>query len=180
MSVFPDCPHLPVPGDHMDWRDLSGHGEARGPEFYVSALKYGHYLWRRGQAARAILCLDRAFGADLRGDESELKAWPMPYAAMRWFLLHTPAGTFMGNPRVHFQHYAGRMNEPRREQRRWRAWACWALTREVLPQLLGDPKHIVEEPSHALIRERLTAHGHPGEVALWEAEMKNAGLEDRR
>jgi hypothetical protein len=25
------------------------------------------------------------------------------------------------NPRVHFQHYAGRMNEPRREQRRWRA-----------------------------------------------------------
>jgi hypothetical protein len=135
MSAFPDCPHLPVPREYMDWRDLSGHGETRDAEFYVTALEYGHFLWRRGQAARAILCLDRAFGADLRGDEPQLKQWPMPYAAMSWFLRHTPTGVFMGNPRVHFQHYAGRMNEPRREQRRWRAWACWAITRELLPHL---------------------------------------------
>ena len=31
------------------------------------------------------------------------------------------------NPRVHFQHLADRMNELRREQRRWRMWACWNL-----------------------------------------------------
>jgi hypothetical protein len=158
----------------MDWRDLSVHGEARGTEFYVSALTYGHFLWRRGQAARAILCLDRAMGADLCGDEPELKSWPMPYEAMTWFLRHTPTGVFLGNPRVHFQHYAGRMNAPRREQRRWRAWACWALTREVLPHLPGDPKHIIEEPSLALIAEQLSAHGHAGEVALWESVLKKS------
>jgi hypothetical protein len=73
---------------------------------------------------------------------------------------------------VHFQHYAGRMNEPRREQRRWRAWACWALVREILPLLPGDPKHVVEEPSQALIHEKLIEHGHPGEAKLWRAELR--------
>ena len=73
--------------------------------------------WRR--------LLDRAFGADLAPGEPVLAAWPLPYAAMAWLLQHTPPETFIGNPRVHFQHLADRMNEPRREQRRWRAWACW-------------------------------------------------------
>jgi hypothetical protein len=158
----------------MDWRDLAAHGQARDARFYVSALEYGHFLWRRGQSARAILCLDRAFGADLRGDEPELRAWPLPYAAMTWFLRHTPGHVFMGNPRVHFQHYAGRMNEPRREQRRGRAWACWALTRAVLPQLDGDPKHVITEPALEEIAAHLRAHGHVGEDALWWAEMENA------
>lgn len=175
---FPDCPHLPLPREHMDWRDLDSHGEKRGAEFYATVLEYGHYLWRRGQSARAMLCLDRAMGADLRGDEIELKKWPMPYAAMAWFLRHTPEGVFMGNPRVHFQHYAGRMNEPRREQRRWRAWACWAIAREVLPHLPGDPKHVIEEPSRELIREKLLAHGHAGESDLWDAVMKSAARRD--
>jgi hypothetical protein len=181
MSIrFPDCPHLPTPRAHMDWRDVAGHGENRDADFYATVLEYGHFLWRRGQSARAILCLDRALGADLRGDEAVLRAWPLPYAAMRWFLQHTPPDVFMGNPRVHFQHYAGRMNEPRREQRRWRAWACWALARAILPHLPGDPKHVIEEPSHALIREKLLQHGHPGEADLWQAEMENAGRNDRR
>ncbi len=172
MSLFPACPHLPSPRERMDWRDLSDLGEERGADFYVTALMYGHYLWRRGQAARAILCLDRALGADLRGDEPALREWPLPYAAMTWVLKYTPADTFIGNPRVHFQHYADRMNEPRRDVRRWRAWACWALTRGVLPHLAGDPKHRVEEPSHALIHAKLVEHGHPGEAALWEAEIE--------
>ncbi len=152
----------------MDWRDIDGHGEHRGAAFYVTLLEYGHYLWQRGLSARAMLCLDRALGADLRGDEPELKQWPLPYAAMAWFLKHTPADVFMGNPRVHFQHYAGRMNEPRREQRRWRAWACWALARAILPHLPGDPKHVIEEPTPELIKQKLIEHGHAGEADLWE------------
>ena len=75
----------------------------------------------------------------------------------------------------HFQHLAGRMNEPRREQRRWRAWACWALTRAVRPELPGDPKHRVDEPSVELIALRLDAHGLPGEAELWRRVLESAG-----
>ena len=152
----------------MDWRDLARHGEDRGAEFYLTALEYGNDLWSRGLAARAILCLDRALGADLKGTEDILKAWPLPYAAMVWFLRHVPKDVFIGNPRVHFQHYAGRMNEPRREQRRWRAWACWHLTRLTLPALDGDPKHVVEEPTAEQIEDRLSTYGHSGEAELWK------------
>ena len=171
---LPPCPHLPPPREAMDWRAISRHGAARDAEFYLTALEYGHYLWRRRFAARAILCLDRALGADLRGDELVLQAWPLPYAAMRWVLRHAPRDVFIGNPRVHFQHYAGRMNAPRREQRRWRAWACWALTREVLPDLPGDPKHHVTEPSLNEIAAKLDEHGHPGEAVSWRKELENA------
>lgn len=168
-SVFPPCPHLPAPSAQMDWRALHLHrGDARGPEFYLACLEYGQHLWQRGLAARAILCLDRALGADLRGDEAVLATRPLPYAALVWVLQKTPPGVFLGNPRVHFQHLAGRMNEPRCEQRRWRAWACWALTRAVFPALPGDPRHGVAEPSPALITENLRVHGHAGEATRWQ------------
>ena len=172
---LPPCPHLPPPREAMDWRAISAHGKARGEEFYLTALEYGHYLWRRRFAARSILCLDRAFSADLRGDEPVLQTWPLPYPAMRWVLRNTPPDLFVGNPRVHFQHYADRMNEPRREQRRWRAWACWALTRAALPELPGDPKHVVEEPTLEQIAAKLDEHGHRGESGLWRKECENAG-----
>ena len=173
---FPPCPHLPAPRPGLDWRTLHVHREdARGEAFYHDCLEYAQALWLRGLAARAILCLDRAMGADLRGDERTLHAWPMPYAATTWIIAHTPPETFLGNPRVHFQHYADRMNEPRREQRRWRAWACWALARAVRPELPGDPKHQVVEPSLDEVSLQLHAHGHTGEVDLWRAAMKNAG-----
>lgn len=171
--LFPLCPHLPTPRANLDWRALHVHREdVRGPEFYRDCLEYGNALWQRGLAARAILCLDRAFGADLRGDEPVLRESPLPYAAMRWLLRETPAETFSGNARVHFQHYAGRMNEPRREQRRWRAWACWALARAELPHLPGDPKHEIVEPTHAEIATGLREHGIPGEVELWEGVLR--------
>lgn len=157
----------------MDARALTTHGRDRGADFYLTALTYGHYLWQRGKAARAILCLDRALGADLAGAERVLRRWPLPYAALAWFLRHTPTGVFLGNPRVHFQHYADRMNEPRRESRRWRAWACWAIARAVLPHLPGDPKHQVVEPSLAAIAQKLDVHGLPGETALWRKVMEN-------
>jgi len=155
----------------MDASALSAHGTSRGEAFYLTALTYGHYLWQNGFAARAILKLDRALGADLRGNEAVLHAWPLPYAALAWFLQHSPEGVFLGNPRVHFQHLADRMNEPRREQRRWRAWAGWGLTRVVLPQLPGDPKHQVTEPTIELVAKKLTIHGIPGEAGLWQQVM---------
>ncbi|MDB6114695.1 MAG: hypothetical protein JWQ62_1640, partial [Lacunisphaera sp.] len=86
-----------------------------------------------------------------------------------------PPDVFIGNPRVHFQHLADRMNEPRREQRRWRTWACWALTRVVRPEFPPDPKHEVHEPSLDVIAQKLAAHGMPGEAALWQAVIKKAG-----
>ena len=168
---LPPCPCLPEPPAQMDAGALSAHGPARDADFYLTALTYGHYLWQRGLAARAVLALDRAFGAALQGDESVLHAWPLPYAPMAWILRHTPSTVFIGNPRVHFQHLADRMNEPRREQRRWRAWAGWGLTRTVLPHLPGDPKHRVQEPSFDLIAGQLATHGIRGEAQVWQAAL---------
>jgi hypothetical protein len=166
---LPFCPHLPVPRDGLDWRTLHAFraGE-RGADFYFACLEYGHALWRRGLAARALLCLDRALGAELHGGEPVLRQHPLPYAAMAWLIGAAPRDVFIGNPRVHFQHYADRMNEPRRDQRRWRAWACWELARAVRPDLPGDPKHRVTEPTTAEIAAGLDHHGHAGETALWQ------------
>ena len=158
----------------MDASALTAFGGERGAEFYLTALTYGHYLWQRGLAARATLCLDRALGADLRGDEAVLGDWPLPYAAMAWFLTHTPPDVFIGNPRVHFQHLADRMNEPRRDQRRWRAWACWALARTCRPEWPRDPKHHVIEPTLAEITAHLDAHGLAGEATLWRSVLEQS------
>lgn len=160
----------------MDWRRLHAFRDShRGAEFYLACLEYGQSLWQRGFAARAILCLDRAFGADLRGDERVLSEWPLPYAAMAWFIRHTPPEVFIGNPRVHFQHYAGRVNEPRCEQRRWRAWACWAIARAVRPELPGDPRHAVVEPTIDHIAEQLRSHGFAGETKAWREVLESIG-----
>lgn len=153
----------------MDASALTAHGDERDAEFYLSALTYAQYLWQQGQAARAILKLDRALLSDVRGDDAELRNWPLPYRPMAWFLRNAPADVFIGNPRVHFQHLADRMNEPRREQRRWRIWACWQICRKVRPEFPPDVKHAVVEPTAAEIARRLQAHGIPGEAALWEA-----------
>ena len=156
----------------MDASALTAHGDERDVEFYLTALTYAQYLWQRGMAARAILKLDRALLSDLRGHEEELRQWPLPYEAMAWFLRYTPADVFIGNPRVHFQHLADRMNEPRREQRRWRTWACWAITRVVRPEFPADPKHEVIEPSTEVITQKLIEHGMTGEADFWLASLK--------
>ena len=170
---FPACPGLPVPRANLDWRTLHVfRHDARGAEFYAACLEYGAALWERGLAARAILCLDRAFGAELAPDDPVLQKWPLPYAAMVWFMRHTPEDVFIGNPRVHFQHYADRLHEPRRDQRKWRAWACWALARAVHPAWPADPKHRVAEPTPGQIASGLSRHGHPHEAALWTETLK--------
>lgn len=158
----------------MDARALTAHGGERDAEFYLTALTYAQYLWQRGFAARAILKVDRALLADLRGDEPALQQWPLPYAAMAWLLRHVPPDVFVGNPRVHFQHLADRMNEPRREQRRWRIWACWAICRAVRPELPADPKHDVREPTVDEIFAQLETHGIRGEAALWRSAWAEA------
>lgn len=161
----------------MDASALTAHGQARDAAFYLTALTYAQHLWLRGLAARAVLALDRALGADLQGDEPVLRQWPLPYAAQAWLLRHTPDDVFLGNPRVHFQHLADRMNEPRREQRRWRIWACWAICRIVRPDFPADPKHAVREPSREDIRNKLRLHGIPGEAAWWEKVVAAASNE---
>jgi len=166
--LLPPCPQLPVPRPGLDWRILNAHRDTeRGAKYYEDCLEYSHALWLRGLAARALLCLDRAMGADLRGDEPILQRHPMPYAAVAWMMQQTPAGVFIGNPRVHYQHYADRVNEPRRELRRWRSWACWALVRAIRPDLPGDPRHPVVEPTRDLIDLKLGQHGLPGEANWW-------------
>ncbi|MDQ8181730.1 hypothetical protein [Pelagicoccus sp. SDUM812005] len=163
-------PNLPAPEQGMDWRALNRfRADERSSAFYLTCLKYGQHLWLQRFPARAILCLDRAWGADLDGSEPVLQEWPLPYAPLVSLLQQAPIGAFLGNPRVHFQHYADRLGEPRRLQRKWRSWACWALARATLPQLPGDPRHLVDEPSLAQIEDELSQHGHPGEVALWRA-----------
>ncbi len=171
MSALPPCPHLPPAPAAMDASALTAHGADRGGAFYLTALIYAQYLWQRRQVARAVLKVDRALGADLRGDEPELAAWPLPYAALAWLLREAPRDLFIGNPRVHYQHLADRMNEPRREQRRWRAWAGWAVVRAVRPDFGPDPKHKVEEPSVEAIGRALKRHGIPDEAACWRRAL---------
>ena len=178
-SVLPPCPLLPPAPADMDARALTAHGDERDADFYLTALTYAQYLWQRGLAARAILKLDRALLADLRGDEPVLQQWPLPYAPIAWMLRHTPADIFIGNPRVHFQHLADRMNEPRREQRRWRIWACWQIARIVRPEFPADPQHEVREPTAAEIAAQLEARGVPGETAVWQAVLERCRREWR-
>jgi len=68
---IPGCPHLPPSVPEMSYRDLRELGADRGPDFYRVALTYGQCLWQRGLPAQAILQLDRAWGAELRGDPKE-------------------------------------------------------------------------------------------------------------
>lgn len=164
----------------MDWRVYQPHGEDRGEGFYRAALEYGNFLWGKQLPARAILCLDRAFGADVGVETAVLREWPLPYAAMAWMLANLPKGVFCGNPRVHFQHYADRMNEPRRLQRQWRAWACWALARRVRPEFPSDPKHAVREPTENEIAAELRGRGLAGEAELWQAVLGECAVGEFR
>jgi hypothetical protein len=164
---LPPCPYLPPAPASMDAGALTAHGSERDAAFYLTALTYGQFLWRQGLVARAILKLNRGFGSDLPAGNPILQEWPLPYLALGWMLRHAPADVFLGNPRVHFQHLADRMNEPRRDQRRWRAWACWALACKVRPDFSGDPLHRVDEPTLDEISCFLAEHGVPGETGLW-------------
>lgn len=171
MPELSPCPYLPPAGEGMSWRSLAPYREKQGGAFYRLALCYAQHLWQRGLSARSLLAVDRALYAGLSGQEPELHEWPLPYRAVVWIILHNPPGTFIGNPRVHFQHLADRVRGEREQQKRWRTWACWRLVREACPDLPGDPKHDVTEPDTTKIIEQLTAHGIPGEAAQWRDDL---------
>jgi hypothetical protein len=170
------CPYLPLPPQPLSAHCIAVLHHDRGPDFYVTAMQYGQSLWLQGYPARAVLVLNRALGCDLNGSEPVLARWPLPYQAMAWLLKHHLPGQFIGNPRVHWQHLATRMVEPRKEIRTWRAWACWRMACVLFPGMPGDERQIVREavvePGQVEISWNLERFGHPGEVALWQEALR--------
>jgi len=71
---------------------MKQHGDDRGPAFYLGALTCAQSLWLQGLPAQAILQLNRAFAADLRGDEAILTNYPLPYAPMVWIFATPETG----------------------------------------------------------------------------------------
>ena len=82
------CPHLPEADPSLSAVSIRGSGADRGASFYRLALEVSQSLWRRGLPAQAILMLNRALSADLRGEEPVLHEFPPPYRALRWILEH--------------------------------------------------------------------------------------------
>lgn len=148
-------------------------GKDRGERFYFLALECAQSLWMKRLPAQAILLMNRAFSANLTGEEEALRAWPLPYQAMRWIMEERKEEQFIGNPRRHFQHLATRMVEPRRELRTWRAWACWWYAGEIFPDFADHDEQIASEgivlPDGEEIARRLTELGLPGEAGLWQS-----------
>ncbi len=166
------CPYLPSvesPLSAAAMREVRD--DAYGARFYEQALKCGQSLWLQGLPAQALLMFNRAFGADLTGDESILEQWPLPYAASAWVMKQRAEDQFIGNPRRHFQHLATRMVEPRKAQRSARAWACWMMACRVFPEYPADEKQIAEEgvvePDREEVLELLKKHGFAGEVEVF-------------
>ncbi len=128
------CPWLPEVNAPLAPSATRIHGAEKKAEFYFAALSYAQSLWLEGKPAQAILQLNKAWMADLTGDEEVLREYPPPYRALIWIIRRSKSGEmgFMGNPVRHFQHLASRMSGPRSEIRSWRAWACfWISCREL-------------------------------------------------
>jgi hypothetical protein len=106
----------------------------KGEAYYLAALRYSQSLWLEGKPAQAILQLNKAWMADLKGDEPAVVEYPPPYRALVWMLERIRGGGlgFSGDPLRHFQHLASRMSGPRAEIRSWRAWACFWLSVRIL------------------------------------------------
>ena len=164
------CPYLPSCGRTLSWRDLAAWRDDQGPELYLTCLEYGQQLWLDGLPARALLAVDRALYCDVAPEDEAVIAYPPPYRAIGWMVAQ-PAEGFTGNARVHYQHLADRVRGERAEQKRWRAWAAWAIVRKVRPDLPGDPRHVVTEPTHEEIEGGLRAYGVISEIAEWRKAL---------
>jgi len=173
------CPHLPVPARPLTAASIRDTGTDRGAGFYFLALECAQALWLARLPAQSLLLVNRAFSADLCGEEPVVDAWPVPYAAAAWVMRHRDPADFIGNPRRHYQHLATRMVEPRRELRTWRAWACWALARAIAPEWPADEKQLADErviePTHQEIAAHLHRLGWPGEAHVWQRVAADAG-----
>ena len=157
----------------MNWRAMRS---TKGIHFYMTALTYAQLLWEQNLPARAVLAVDRALLTNLSGDEAELVTWPLPYRAMSWMVASYDEAAFVGNPRVHFQHLATRVKGERKDQRKWRAWASWYISRQARPDLPGDDKQGINEPSIENIRIGLETHGISGEVETWRSVVQEREL----
>lgn len=126
------CPHLPRVPRRLtaDWTRV--HRGRLDGGFYQASLEYAQSLWMEGKPAQAILQLNKAWSAELLGDEEVLKEWPLPYRALIWVLLNSPVDGFLGNPVRHFQHLATRVCGSNATLRSWRAWACYHLSSRLL------------------------------------------------
>ena len=170
------CPFLPEAEERPG--ALAALGRERGEGFYRTALARAQGLWVAGEPAQAILRLNRAWAAALRGDEEILGEWPSPFRALGWMLARAPEGRFLGNPVRHFQHLATRMNEENRDARVARAWACFHLAERVLGmerdeaqiEREGVAVPTLDEATGAL--ERL---GWPGEGGEFRRALEEAG-----
>jgi len=163
------CPHLPP--ELAEPGALAALGEERGAAFYLTALRRAQALWRDDKPAQAILRLDRAWAADLAGEEEVLARWPSPFRALDWMLVRREGAGFLGNPVRHFQHLATRMHAVRREARVWRAWAAFHLAERRLEGFPRDEEQIERErvrvPEPGEVREGLEREGWRGEAELW-------------
>lgn len=171
------CPYLPSVEEPLAAAAMREVKDAAyGQSFYLQALKCGQSLWRQGLPAQALLMFNRAFRAELRGDELVLRSWPLPYAAIAWVMMNRQEDQFIGNPRRHFQHLATRMVEPRKAQRSARAWACWSMACQIFPDYPADEKQIVEEgikePSWEQITGMLEQEGIEGELEVFRLAEK--------
>ena len=130
----PVCPWLPEVEEIHDFSITRRHGSFRGGEFYLDALRFAQSQWIVGKPAQAILQLNKAWMADLEGDDPVLENHPSPYQALVWILERASSGEcgYLGNPVRHFQHLASRMCGPRAEIRAWRAWLCFHLAEKHL------------------------------------------------
>lgn len=172
---LPACPLLPEvshPHGHMITRV---HAPTKCDKFYFAAISYAQSLWREAKPAQAILQLNKAFMANLRGDEEVLGIYPPPYAVLVWFLRNRPDGPFLGNPVRHFQHLATRVSGERKEIRSWRAWACFHLSRATLPaeEFPPDQEQIAKDalvfPEWESVLAAIRKGGWPGEAGHLEA-----------
>jgi hypothetical protein len=164
------CPFLPSCGRPLTWRDLNALRANQGAELYRLCLEYGQQLWLDDLPARALLAVDRALYCDVPEGDVALTEYAMPYRAIGW-MVRQPSDQFTGNARVHYQHLADRVRGERAALKKWRAWAAWAVTRHVRPDLAGDPKHAVTEPTHTEIEAGLRAYGLVSEIAEWRQAL---------
>lgn len=169
------CPFLPSVDAPLRAAEMKRFGQGRGEEFYRQALAVAQSLFLQGLPAQSILLINRAFSADLRGEEEILEEFPLPYRAMAWVMANRREEHFVGNPRRHFQHLATRMVEPRKELRSWRAWGCWRYACLIFPDYPADEKQLAEEgvvePTENEIESALSRLGVPGEAALWKETL---------
>lgn len=170
----PPCPYLPEVEEIHDFTVTRRHGGEKGADFYVDALRYAQSQWISGKPAQAILQLDKAWMAELAGDDEVLVWHPPPYLALRWILKRAVDGScgFLGNPVRHFQHLASRMSGPRAEIRAWRAWLCMHIAEDELPvgRFPRDGQQIAREglwmPGYTRSLRVVAEHGWQGESEL--------------